>query len=118
MEALKAEMAAIRKERAAPAAEANQVREVQTLKAEVAALKQERVAQAAQAADVNQTLDELNATVAAVKKEADRSRIGDTKFLLTGYGFASYTDRRTEESTFSAGFNPIFIMGIKRSPAV
>jgi hypothetical protein len=136
IEALKAEMAAIRKERAAPTADVNQAREVQSLKAEVATLKQERAAQsidanqmrevqtlkaemmtlkqeraveAAKAADVNQTLDELNAQVAAVKKEADYSRIGDTKFLLTGYAFAGYTDRKGDNSTFSAGFNPIFI---------
>ena len=105
-------MAAIRKERAAPTIDVNQAREVQTLKAEVATLKQERAVQIEDVNQVNQTLDELNAQVAAVKKEADRNRIGDTKFLLTGYGFASYTDRQTENSTFSAGFNPIFLWEI------
>ena len=109
MDALKAEMAAIRKERAAPAADMNQAREVQTLKSEVTALKQER---AAQSADVNQTLEDLNTQVQAVKKEADKMRIGDTKFLLTGFTYASYTDRRGENSTFDAGFNPIFLWEI------
>jgi hypothetical protein len=106
MAALKAEMAAIRKERAAPSIDANQVREVQTLKTEMTALKQEH---AAQVAEANQTLEELNAQVAAVKKEADRTRLGSTKFLLSGFTHASYTDRRTENSTFDAGLNTNFL---------
>jgi hypothetical protein len=106
MNALRAEMMAMRKERAPQVAEANQVREVEALKAEVAALKEERTVQSA---DVNQSIESLSSRVEIVMKEAERNRIGDTKFLLTGYGFASYTDRRTENSTFSAGFNPIFL---------
>lgn len=129
MDSLRAEIAAMRKERPAVSAEANQAQEVQALKTEVAALKQERAAQAidanqvqtlktevaalkherAEQSDVNDVLDELTATVAALKKEADRSKLGDTKFLITGFMHASYTDRRGEDSTFDAGFNPIFL---------
>ncbi len=69
-------------------------------------LKQEL---AAQSAEVNQTLEDLDTQVQAVKKEADKLRIGDTKFLLTGYANTEFTDRRTETSSFDAGFNPIFV---------
>jgi hypothetical protein len=109
MDALKAEMAAIRKERTAPAADLNQAREMQNLRAEVAALKQER---AAQSEDVNQTLEDLGEQVQAVKKEADKMRLGDTKYLLTGFTHASFIDRRGENSTFDAGVNPIFLWEI------
>ena len=109
MDALKADMAAIRKERVAPAAGMDQTREVQSLRSEVTALKQER---AAQSAEVNQTLEDLDTQVQAVKKEADKMRIGDTKFLLTGFTHASYIDRRGENSTFDVGFNPVFLWEI------
>ena len=59
--------------------------------------------------DVNQTIDELNTRISAVKKEADYLRLGDTKFMMSGYGVAGYTDKRHENSTFSAQFNPIFL---------
>ena len=106
MDALKADMAAIRKDRAAPMGDMNQAREVQSLRSEVTALKQER---AAQSAEVNQTLEDLDTQVQAVKKEADKIRIGDTKFLISGYVHTEFTDRRTETSSFDAGFNPIFL---------
>ncbi len=102
MESLKAEMAAIRKERAAYVPEANQTREVETLKAEVENLKQQRTMQSE---DVN----DISAQLQALKSEAEITRPGTTNFLLTGYGFAGFTDKHGENSTFSAGFNPIFL---------
>jgi len=34
---------------------------------------------------------------------------GLTSFLLTGYGFAGFTDSENSNSSFNAGFNPIFL---------
>jgi hypothetical protein len=61
---------------------------------------------------VNQTLEDLDTQVQAVKKETDKIRIGDTKFLLSGFTHASYIDRKGENSTFDIGFNPVFVWEI------
>ena len=37
--------------------------------------------------------------------------LGDDRFLVTGYASAGYVNRRSE-STFSAGFNPVFVFRI------
>lgn len=34
------------------------------------------------------------------------------RFLVTGYGFAGFSDRQTQKNTFSAGVNPIFLWRI------
>jgi hypothetical protein len=106
IDALKADITVMKKGRAEQAVEANQASEVATLKAEIQEMKRQRDIQSE---DVNQTIDEFNAQIKAVKKEADFNRLGTTKFLLTGYTFAGFTDRHGENSTFSAGFNPIFL---------
>lgn len=102
METLRAEMAAIRKERVAPAMDIGQKREMEVLKTEVETLKKERTLQTE---DVN----ELSAQIQAVKNEAEITRQGTTKFLLTGYGFVGFTDKHGENSVFSTGFNPILL---------
>jgi hypothetical protein len=59
--------------------------------------------------ELEETVQDLDKELKAVKGEAKAAKPGDTKFLLTGYAFAGFTEREREPSTFSAGFNPIFL---------
>ncbi len=59
--------------------------------------------------DLQEQMDELEKELKAVKEKANGARPGETKFLVTGYGFAGFTLREREPSTFSAGVSPIFL---------
>jgi hypothetical protein len=106
IDALKSEIAAMKKGQAGQSAQATRAPEVAALKAEVEEMKRQRDVQSE---DVNQTIDELNAQIKDVKDKADIYRPGTTKKILTGYASAGFTDRRGENSTFSAAFNPVFL---------
>ncbi len=47
-----------------------------------------------------------------IKSKASYSYFGESKFLVTGYGFATYSSKKDENSTFNSGFNPIFLWRI------
>ncbi len=81
-------------------------KEMDALKAQLQQLQQK---QAPQQQETEQALADIEKALKSVKEQAEASRSGTTKFLLTGYGFAGFTDRKGESSTFSAGFNPIFL---------
>jgi hypothetical protein len=59
--------------------------------------------------DLQQQIDELEKELKAVKEKAEVAKPGETKFVITGYGFAGFTLREREPSTFSAGVSPIFL---------
>jgi hypothetical protein len=59
--------------------------------------------------ETQEYLEYLNTELGVVRSLAMASQQGSTKFLVTGYATAGYTDRGGENSTFSAGFNPIFL---------
>jgi hypothetical protein len=106
IDTLKAQIAAMRKERTAVPAETNQVEQVKVLKSELENLKKQ---QAVQTEDVNETVSDFSSQLQTIKNEVELNRLGTTKFLLTGYSFAGFTDKRGQNSSFSAGFNPIFL---------
>lgn len=64
-----------------------------------------------------QTADDfadLKLRVADLEEEADRAGdltfgTGSTNFIVTGYTFTNFSDLQDDDSTFSAGFNPIFL---------
>jgi hypothetical protein len=105
MATILAELQAL-KAQAPQAADATLQKRIETLEAELQAT---RKALADRAAEDDQTLDELDKRLKAAKEEADAVRPGNTKAFFTGYGFAGYTAKQGESSTFSAGFNPIFL---------
>lgn len=86
--------------------------EYEKLKKDLEALKakqSDQKAEKAAAQDLQEQVDELEKELKAVKEKANASRPGETKFLVTGYGFAGFTLREREPSTFSAGVSPIFL---------
>lgn len=62
-----------------------------------------------QRAETEQAIDELEKEIKKVKSLAEAARPGENKFLLAGYGFAGYSDKKGEISSFTAGFNPVFL---------
>lgn len=60
-------------------------------------------------ADIDETLDEIEKNAHRQDSLIEGLRLGDSKLLITGYGFAGYNDRHGEHSSFDAGFNPIFV---------
>lgn len=63
--------------------------------------------------------EEVDQTIADIEKDIKNNRekisdltLGTTKFLITGYTFAGFTDRKRENSSFNAGFNPILLWKI------
>jgi hypothetical protein len=59
--------------------------------------------------DLQQQIDDLEKELKAVKDKAEAAKPGETKFVITGYGFAGFTARERAPSTFSAGVSPIFL---------
>lgn len=54
-------------------------------------------------------VEELRSELAKVKEATASITPGTTRFLITGYGFAGFSDLHGEPSTFTAGFAPIFL---------
>lgn len=59
--------------------------------------------------DLQQQIDDLEKELKAVKDKAEAAKPGETKIVITGYGFAGFTARERTPSTFSAGVSPIFL---------
>jgi len=57
----------------------------------------------------NQELETLKSDVKTLQAQTNAQKPGSTGFLITGYGFAGYTDPEGSDSSFNAGFNPIFL---------
>ncbi len=78
------------------------------LEAIKASLKTATVQKAAEAKETEETTSGFAKELKDVKSLATAALPGTTKGLITGYGFAGYTDRKGEKGTFEASFNPIF----------
>ncbi|MDH5481145.1 MAG: OprO/OprP family phosphate-selective porin [Nitrosomonas sp.] len=57
----------------------------------------------------SQELKSLKREVRSLQAQTDSQKPGSTGFLITGYGFAGFTDPEGSDSSFNAGFNPIFL---------
>ena len=64
---------------------------------------------AARVKEVDESLDEIDKTLAKTKALATTAQPGTTGFLLTGYGFAGFEDRPGESGRFTAGLAPILL---------
>ena len=67
----------------------------------------------------DEDLDKVKGELKKVQKQAKEAKRqakavlpGVRKFLLTGYGFAGFRSSQRTDSSFSAGFNPIFLWRI------
>lgn len=58
--------------------------------------------------ELEESLDELDTQIQGVKKDADAVRSGSTKQLVAGFATTGFTDINGQDSSFSAGFNPLF----------
>jgi hypothetical protein len=59
--------------------------------------------------DLQAQIDELEKQLKAVKERTEEEKPGWTKMALTGFGFAGFEALRGEKSSFTAGFNPVFL---------
>jgi hypothetical protein len=57
----------------------------------------------------SEEIGELRSELAKVKETVASTVPGTTKFLLTGYAFAGFSNRRGEASSFNAGLSPILL---------
>jgi len=57
---------------------------------------------------------QLKKEVKTLKAQNEALDDGTTGFLLTGYGFAGYTDKGSANSSFNAAFNPIFLWRLRK----
>ena len=57
----------------------------------------------------SEEIGELRSELAKVKETVASTVPGNTKFLLTGYAFAGFSNRHGEASSFNAGFSPILL---------
>jgi hypothetical protein len=89
------------------------VRRLDQVTHELESMKADRSASSQPAANGNaattQDLEEVDKTVRQVQQDVLSLRSGTTKMLLTGYAFAGFEDHQHSNSTFSAGFNPVFL---------
>jgi hypothetical protein len=69
--------------------------------------------QPVQQAKTEQDITELQEEVKTLKAQNEALDDGTTGFLLTGYAFAGYTDAENSNSSFNAGFNPIFLWRLR-----
>ena len=69
--------------------------------------------QPSQQAKTEKDIVELKDEVKTLKAKNEALDDGTTGFLLTGYGFAGYTDTENSKSSFNAGFNPIFLWRLR-----
>jgi cytochrome c553 len=60
-------------------------------------------------ATAQESIDRLEKELEEAKDQAKQSASGTTKFLLSGFAFGDFTSRRHEDSSFSAGFAPLFL---------
>lgn len=56
-----------------------------------------------------QTFDETEKELKAIKSLATKAQAGTTRPLITGWADVGYADRKGDNSTFSASFNPILL---------
>jgi hypothetical protein len=59
--------------------------------------------------ETQEYLQYIETELGVVKELAMASQTGSTRFLVAGFATAGYTDRGGTNSSFSAGFNPIFL---------
>ena len=92
--------------------------EMSELKKQVQFLLQQRSQQTSnvqpiQKAKTDKDIAKLQDEVKTLKAQNEAMDDGTTGFLLTGYGFAGYTDSESSNSSFNAGFNPIFLWRLR-----
>ena len=65
--------------------------------------------QAASQKDVDDTIDEILKNIHNNERAIDQLHLGSNRFMLAGDGEVGFTSRHHENSTFDAGFAPLFL---------
>lgn len=86
--------------------EARHKAEMDALRAEMDALRR---AQPPDAAEMNLRLEELEDEMDEMGDAGGDFDAGTTNFIVTGYAFTNFTNVENSDSSFIAGFNPIFL---------
>src|SRR5579859_6445754 len=89
-----------------------QKKELEALKAKMAELqaqKKDTPDKKKADQDLQDQIDDLEKQLKAVKERGEEDKPGWTRMTLTGFGFAGFEALRGEKSSFTAGFNPIFL---------
>ncbi len=86
--------------------EARHKAEMDALKDQVDALRR---AQPPDTSEISERLADLEEEMDQVSDLTLDFDAGTTNFIVTGYTFANFFDLQDEDSSFSAGFNPIFV---------
>ena len=84
------------------------------LDAAVLEMQQSKKDQTLTNADVDKTIEEMQADLAKNHRLVDDLHLGTTKFLVTGDGAVGFTSQRKSDSTFSAGFAPLFLFELDK----
>lgn len=61
----------------------------------------------------DQALQEFDRRLTELAGRSSGDAAGTSRFLISGYGFSGFTDRERDNSSFEAGFNPIFLWKIR-----
>lgn len=89
-----------------------QKKELEALKVKMAELqdkKKDEQEKKKEDQELQQQIEELEKSLKAVKEKTEEQKPGWTKFVLSGFGFAGFEALHGSKSTFSAGFNPVFL---------
>jgi hypothetical protein len=88
-----------------------QKKELDSLKAKMAELqdKKKEDEKKKDDQDLQQQIDELEKKLKAVKEQTEAQKPGWTKFVISGFGFAGFEALHGTKSSFTAGFNPVFL---------
>lgn len=82
------------------------VKELDTIKKRLGIVEEQKTTQDK---ENEQTFDDYDKELKSIKSLATTAQPGTTRPLLTGWADVGYADRKGENSTFSASFNPILL---------
>lgn len=82
------------------------VKELDTIKKRLGLVEEQKTTQDK---ENEQTFDDYDQQLKSIKSLATTAQPGTTRPLLTGWADVGYADRKGENSTFSASFNPILL---------
>jgi hypothetical protein len=91
-----------------PAKETNQEMQARLAKVEQE-MKEMRAKAEEQQKAAGEDIDSLEKRLAELQATASANSLGKRRFMMTGFAFGSFENVRHSDSTFSAGFNPIFL---------
>lgn len=78
-------------------------------------MQQMKKDQTATNADVDKVIEDMQSDMAKNHRLVDDLHLGTTKFMLAGDGAVGFTSQRKSDSTFDAGFAPLFLFELDKN---